>query len=121
MENERDSLSGTAWNKPKWSRIVTSTINEARVEDVHRSPVHTGATRSISIGCSAIVVREGEEEFVETNHEVANESVASKSATLRRFFVGRENTEVIGYCSAQLTKLIDLVARCEEQYPNEAN
>ena len=94
-------------------------LNDARVEDVHRSPVHTGATRSISVGLDAILVREGEEDFVETKPEAASEDTVSQPVTLRRFFVGRQDTEVIEFCSAQLVKLISLVAKCEERYPNE--
>lgn len=94
-------------------------LNEARVEDVHRSPVHTGATRLNSVRLDAILVREGEEDVVETKHEAASEEVVSQPVTLRRFFVGRQDTEVIEFCSAQLAKLINLVAKCEERYPNQ--
>src|SRR5574341_1334722 len=47
-------------------------LNEARVEDVHRKPIHTGAMRSITVGLDAILVKEGEEFIDEANPVVIN-------------------------------------------------
>lgn len=96
-------------------------LNEARVEDVHQKPVHTGATRAVSCGIDAILVKEGEEYFVEPGPVVSEETVKFRNVTLNRYFVGRKDVEVIEFCLSQLLKLTAFVARCEAQYPNKPN
>ena len=96
-------------------------LNEARVEDVHRKPVHTGAARAVRCGIGAILVKDGDEHLIETEVVAPEEIVESGNVTTSRYFVGRKDTEVIQFCIAQLSKLITLVARCEAQYPKKAN
>ena len=115
---------------PKWyceeqTRMVADAdlkyLNEARVEDVHQKPVHTGATRAVSFSIDAILVKEGEEYSFDTEPVIPEKAVESRNVTLRRYFVGREDVEVLEFCSLQLSKLISLLDRCEAKFSNKAN
>ncbi len=96
-------------------------LNDARVEDVHRRSVSTGRTRAVTCSTDVIVVKEGEEELIETMPIEAEETVKDKSVTLNRYFAERESVEIIEFCSCQLSKLTALVARCEEWYHSKTN
>ncbi len=89
-------------------------LKNARNSDIHEEIVHTGVTRPISTGFDAIIVTKAGEE----GQEDANEAAVSQPAILRRFFKIEElgNIEVIEFCSTQLEKLSDLVARCEKEF-----
>jgi hypothetical protein len=81
---------------PKWyyeeqTRMVADAdlkyLNEARVENVHRKPVHTGATRAVSFSIDAILVKEGEEYSFDTEPVIPEKAVESLNVTLKRYFV----------------------------------
>ncbi|CAG1770697.1 hypothetical protein [Geobacter sp.] len=91
-------------------------LNEARVEDVHRKPVHTGATRASSCGIDAILLKEGEECPLSTETVVSQDTTESQNVTLRRYFADRDYIETIEFCSSQLSKLTTLVAECESRF-----
>ncbi len=96
-------------------------LKEARVEDVHRKPVHIGTTRAVSCSFDAILVKEGDELSPDAEPVVPEKAVESRNVTLRRYFVDREDNDVIEFCSSQLDKLTALVARCAAKFPNKAN
>jgi hypothetical protein len=96
-------------------------LNEARIEDVHRKPIHTGAARSVSVRLDAILGKEGGERIDEPNPVVTNKYDASEPSTLMRYFAGRKQIEIIEFCSTQFSKIVELVAKCEALFPNKAN
>jgi hypothetical protein len=66
-----------------------------------------------------VVVKEGEKAILET--AAIEEKETLSNVTLRRYFVSRQNVEIIEFCSSQLSKLIALVDTCEARYHGKAN
>ncbi len=89
-------------------------LNKARAEDVHKSPVKTGATREKEFSADAILVKEGEKvkERVEEDDKKSQQKISPK--TIRRFFVNYEREDVVEFSEKQLKKLLQLVEECEK-------
>lgn len=88
-------------------------LNEARVEDVKREPVKTGATRAITFGVSVIF---GDPPKSEQPKEAEKSPTQSRTKTIRRFFPKFGNMDVIEFCEKQLDKLNKIVEECEKQF-----
>ena len=93
-------------------------LNKVRVEDVHREPVLTGATREVTVSADAILVKEGtpvaeHEQAKETEHKPPTQS---SPKTVRRFFPKFGQVDVIEFCENQLTKLTRIVEECENRF-----
>ena len=88
-------------------------LNKARVEDVHKSPVKTGATREKTFTVDVVIVKEGEkvEEQVEEDEKKSQHKISPK--TIRRFFTTYEHEDVVEFSERQLKKLLQLVEECE--------
>ena len=91
-------------------------LNKARVEDVHKTPVKTGATRIINFTIDAILVERnvkvgGQEEKVEHKSDKKD-----NVETIRRFFINYEHEDVVSFSERQLKKLDQLVEECENYF-----
>ena len=92
-------------------------LNNARVEDIHKEPVHTGATREVGCSVDVILVPE-DEQANETELEPHTQSSSKTSSlkTVRRFFPKFGEVDVTEFCESQLTKLTMIVEECENHF-----
>ena len=92
-------------------------LKDARVEDIHREPVHTGATRKVTCSADIILVPE-DEQANETELEPHTQSSSKTSGpkTVRRFFPKFGEVDVTEFCESQLTKLTKIVEECENHF-----
>lgn len=91
-------------------------INEARVEEVHKNPVKTGARRSASTSCDAILVYEWEKDLIVEQCDEKTKNTEAVITTSRRYFLKFKQQEVINFCNQQLQKLLRLVDECEAKF-----
>ena len=92
-------------------------LNKVRVEDVHREPVQTGATRQVTVSIDAVLVKEGTPEAEQAKEAEPKPPTQSSPKTVRRFFPKFGHVDVIEFCENQLTKLTRIVEECENRFP----
>ena len=92
-------------------------LNNVRVEDVHREPVQTGATREVTVSIDAVLVKEGAPEAEQAKEAEPKPPTQSSPKTVRRFFPKFGHVDVIEFCENQLTKLTRIVEECENRFP----
>jgi len=92
-------------------------LNEVRVEDVHRKPVLTGATRELSFTGDVVLVEEGTPVAEQAKEVESKPSTQSRPKTVRRFFPKFRQVDVIEFCENQLAKLAKIVEECENRFP----
>jgi len=93
-------------------------LNEARVENVHKTPVPTGSTRQGAIRIDAIVAKEGVSEAKQPKKGEYKSPEQRNQRTVRRFFPKFKDIDVIEFCEKQLKKLADIVQECESNFGN---
>ena len=91
-------------------------LNELRVEEVHREPVQTGATRQVSYGISAVFGKDTAPDGQTKGAEPKADARSVGPKTVRRFLPEFGNMEVLEFCENQLAKLNRLVKECERQF-----
>jgi len=92
-------------------------LNEVRVEDVHRKPVLTGATRERSIPADISLVERGTSVAEQAKEVEPKPPTQRRSKTVRRFFPKFGQVDVIAFCENQLAKLAKIVEECENRFP----
>lgn len=91
-------------------------LNNVRVEDVHREPIRTGATRQVTMSTDAVLVKEGALEAEQAKEVEHSPPTQSSPKTVRRFFPKFGHVDVIEFCEKQLTKLTMIVEECENRF-----
>jgi len=92
-------------------------LNKLRVEDVHKEPVPTGATREVTVSLCLTLIKEGTsvaEQAKESKHKPPTQC---GSRIVRRFFAKFRHVDAIEFCESQLNKLTEIVQECENRFP----
>jgi len=89
-------------------------LNKARVENVHKEYVQTGAERSLGSAIDMILVKEGESQPEDVQESKINRPTQQRK--FRRFFVKYKQFDAIDFCENQMAKIIELVKICENQF-----
>jgi len=92
-------------------------LNKVRVEDVHRKPVLSGATRELTILATVILVKDGASVAEQAKEAEPKPPTQSRQKTVRRWFPEFGQVDVMEFCEKQLTKLAKLVEECENRFP----
>ena len=92
-------------------------LNELRVEDVHREPIRTGATREVTLYVDMILVEEGAPMAEQAKEAERKPPMQSNPKTIRRLFPKFGQVDVIEFCETQLVKLTRMVEECGNQFP----
>jgi len=92
-------------------------LNKVRVEDVHRKPVLSGATRELTMTGDIILVKDGASVAEQAKEAEPKPPTQSRQKTVRRWFPEFRQVEVIEFCENQLTKLAKMVEECENRFP----
>ena len=93
-------------------------LNDARAESIHKNVARASASRVVSVAADLFLVSGNSMSSPEPEvTETPAQSPHVAPQTVRRFFPGLQNCDVVPFCERQLAKLTRMVTECEGLFP----